>query len=113
MVRSVVKVVERNDLEAGRADHPAKNGWSVTKPMATQVINALLRLSLLRTLQPDDQRNSQGKLLRSVDHTLRDVVTTHDAAEDVDEDALDLGVRHNDFERLLDRLGSSTSVSQQ
>ena len=46
-----------------------------------------------RTLQSHDHGNLEGKLLRRFDDSLRDDVTTHDAAEDVDEDGLDLSRR--------------------
>ena len=71
----------------------------------------LLGLGLLSTLQPDDERNSQGKLLCRVDDTLRNVITAHDTTKDVDEDALDLGVGNKDLERLLDRVGGGTSAT--
>ena len=76
------------------------------------MVSLLLRLGLLGALQPDDEGDSEGKLLRSIDDTLCDVIATHDTTEDVDEDTLDLGVRDKDLERLLDRVGGGTSAAE-
>lgn len=70
----------------------------------------LLRLWLLRALEADDQGHLERQLLGSIDDTLGNVIAAHDASEDVDEDALDLGVRYKDFERLLNGLGRGTAV---
>ena len=49
--------------------------------------------------QPDDQRHVQVDLAGGGDHALGDHVAAHDAAEDVDQDALDVGVLEDDLER--------------
>mmetsp|Transcript_126631 Transcript_126631/g.394230 ORF Transcript_126631/g.394230 Transcript_126631/m.394230 type:complete len:259 (-) Transcript_126631:538-1314(-) len=49
--------------------------------------------------QPDDQRLGKSDLLHGVDHAVGDDVAAHDAAEDVDEDRLDIRVALDDLER--------------
>ena len=112
-MRSLVEVIERNNLEARCADHPA-DGRTVSWGLGGYkwTVYLLLRLGLLGALQPDDEGDSEGKLLRSIDDTLSDVIATHDTTEDVDEDTLDLGVRDKNLERLLNRVGGGTSVAK-
>ena len=65
---------------------------------------------LLRALESNDQWDAKAKLLGSADNTFGNVITSHDASKDVDEDTLDLGVSQEDFERLLDGLGGSAAA---
>lgn len=99
------------NLETGLLDHA--NGQKIAlarKVKFRKDMNVRLSLSLFGALQPYDERDVHLELLSSLDDTLSDVVATHDTTEDVDEDTLDLGVRAQDLEGLLDSLGSSTSV---
>ena len=50
-------------------------------------------------LQADHQRHAEVDLARRRDDALGDHVAAHDAAEDVDQHALDLGVREQQLER--------------
>lgn len=45
---------------------------------ATDEMHSLLRLSLLRALEPNDKGNLKRQLLGGVDDTLGDIITSHD-----------------------------------
>ena len=64
----------------------------------------------VRALKPDDERDLEADLLDRGDHALGDDVAAHDAAEDVDEDAFDLGVGGDDLERLGDLFGRGAAA---
>ncbi len=74
----------------------------------------LLALLDIGALEAHHQRNLQADLLDRGDHALGDDVAAHDAAEDVDEDALHLRVRGDDLERLGDLLlgGAAAHVEE-
>ncbi len=98
------------NLKTGLLDHANGQKIALARKVGFQKdINVRLGLSLFGALQPYDERNVHLKLFSGLDDTLSDVVATHDTTEDVDEDALDLGVRAQDLEGLLDGLGGSTS----
>src|SRR5436305_7199122 len=50
------------------------------------------------TLQPYHQRHLQSDFFHRGDHALGDDITFHDAAEDVDQDALHVGIGGDDLE---------------
>lgn len=100
------------DLETGLLDHPARRFSVSCGPLPDLKADLRLGLSFLGTLQTNDERNVHVELLRGVDDTLSDVVAPHDATEDIDKDALDLGVRSEDLESLFDSFGSSTSANE-
>src|SRR5215471_3788926 len=66
------------------------------------------------SLQTHHDRNRQAHLGDRRDDALGDDVAPHDAAEDVDEDGLDVLVRENDAEGVLDLLfvGASADVQE-
>eukprot|EP00657_Telonema_sp_P-1_P003389 TRINITY_DN18194_c0_g1_i1.p1 TRINITY_DN18194_c0_g1~~TRINITY_DN18194_c0_g1_i1.p1 ORF type:complete len:102 (+),score=59.56 TRINITY_DN18194_c0_g1_i1:138-443(+) len=51
----------------------------------------------VRAFQPHDQRHVQADFLRRRDNAFGDHVTTHDAAEDVDQDAFDIRIGQDDL----------------
>src|SRR5688500_570734 len=71
------KIVRRDDVQPGVADD-------------------LLAEIDVRALQPDHERDLQPNLLHRGENALGDDVAAHDAAEDVDEDALHVRVRRDD-----------------
>lgn len=73
---------------------------------------SLFGLLLLGALETDNQGNGHRQFLRGLDNTLSNVIATHDAAEDVDEDALDFGVGEQNLESLFDGFRSRTSTEQ-
>ena len=67
------------------------------RQVVAAVIGSPIRQDLLAqidvgALEADHQRHAQVDLARRGDDALGDHVAAHDAAEDVDQDALDLGV---------------------
>ena len=68
------------------------------------VLHDLLPHLHVRSLQPHHQGNLQVELLRGRDDSRGDDVALHDAAEDVDEDGLDVVVHGEDLEGLDDLL---------
>src|SRR5690606_7154640 len=65
-------------------------------------------------LKARDDRHLDADFLHRGDHALGDQVAAHDAAEDVDQDGLDLGVGKNELERLGDAfLGGAAADVQE
>lgn len=67
------------------------------KGSATLALNdknehVLFCFGLLRALESNDQWDAEAELLGGADNTLGNVITSHDASKDVDENTLDLGV---------------------
>src|SRR6056297_2646068 len=62
----------------------------------------LLALLDIGAFETHHQRDLEADLFHCGDHALGNHITAHDAAEDVDEDALDLRVGGDDLERLGD-----------
>jgi hypothetical protein len=56
----------------------------------------------------------QADLARRGDHALGDHVAAHDAAEDVDQDAFDVGIGQDDLERRGDPLlgGAAADIEE-
>lgn len=71
-----------------------------------------MRLLHIRPLQSTHNRQPQVHLLNNIDQTLRDGITPHDTAENVDKDGSDFGIRSDELESTLDgfRCGTSTNV---
>lgn len=72
--------------------------------------NIRFGFGFFRALETHDEGDGHAQLLSSFDDTFRDIVATHDASEDVDENALHIGVSVQDLKGLLDSLRGSTSV---
>src|SRR3546814_17059842 len=66
---------------------------------SSDVCSSDLALLDVRALQANDERHRQIHFLRRGDDAVGDDVAFHDAAEDVDEDALYRGVLEDDLER--------------
>ena len=80
-MRRIGEVVARDDVQTGIADD----------------VFAQLDIG---ALEADDQRHLEAHFFHRRDHAFGDDVAAHDAAEDVDEDAFDVGVRGDDLEGL-------------
>lgn len=52
----------------------------------------LLRFCLFCALKSNNQWNAEAELPGGADNTLSNIIASHDAPEDVDENALDLGI---------------------
>ena len=65
---------------------------------------------LVRALHPHDQRHRQVGFTHRGDDAVGDGVALHDAAEDVDQDALHLRILQHDLERLGDLLGGCAAA---
>mmetsp|Transcript_34497 Transcript_34497/g.116965 ORF Transcript_34497/g.116965 Transcript_34497/m.116965 type:complete len:226 (+) Transcript_34497:27-704(+) len=85
LLRRVVEVVGGRDVEAALVDD-------------------LLAELDVRALEAHDQGDLEADLLDAGDDALGDDVALHDAAEDVDEERLDVRVRRDDLEGLDDLL---------
>lgn len=109
---SFVETIEGMNLQAGFLNHTVRSSDESAAELVRRKNrrNARFRLGLLRAFQTHDEGDFHLQFLSSLDDTLRDVITAHDAAEDVDENALHFRVRVQDFECLLDGLGCSASV---
>src|ERR1700761_4595291 len=79
LLRGIVEIVGRQHVEAAFPDY-------------------LLSGFDIGALKPNHQRHFQADFLHRGDHPLGDDVTLHDAAEDVDENALHVGIRRDDLE---------------
>src|SRR5690606_15111438 len=68
----------------------------------------------IRAFEANNQRNLETDFLHGSNDTLGDDIALHDAAEDVDEDALDLRVRRDDLEGRSDLLlaGAAADVTE-
>src|SRR5690554_2069494 len=64
----------------------------------------------VRTFKANDERYFEADLLHSFDDPFCDDITLHDAAEDVDEDALHVRVARDDAERCGDLFGRRTAT---
>src|SRR5208283_4229598 len=95
LLRRVVEVIRRNDVEAGLADD-------------------LLAEVDVGALEADDQGHLEADVLDRGDHAFGDDVAAHDAAEDVDQDALHVRVDGDDLERRGDLLlrGAAADVEE-
>jgi len=69
-----------------------------------------LALFDIGALEPHDQRLVEPKAAGRADNALGDDVTAHDAAEDVDKDALHILVGENDLEGFGDTLGGGATT---
>src|SRR5574343_708696 len=76
----------------------------------TGILQDLLADLFVGALHADDQRHGQVGFLGSSDDAGGDGVATHDAAEDVDQNALDLGVLEHDLEGFGDLLGRGAAA---
>src|SRR5579863_7563960 len=83
LLRRIVEIVRRNDVEAGLADDP-------------------LAEVDVGPFQAHDKRNLKANLLHSGDHPLGDDVAAHDAAKNIDEYPLNVGIGGDDLERSRD-----------
>src|SRR5690606_34852425 len=65
-------------------------------------------------LKARNDRNLHADFLHRGNHAFSDQVAAHDAAEDVDQDGLDLGVGKNELERLGDAFlgGAAADVEE-
>src|SRR5439155_17009849 len=74
----------------------------------------LLALLLVVPFHADDHRDLDAQVAHGGDHALGQDVAAQDAAEDVDEDGLHLGVGQEDAERALDlvRAGPAAHVQE-
>src|SRR6516162_2233453 len=79
LLRGVVKIVSRQHVQSRFADN-------------------LLALFDIGALEPHHQRYLEANLLHGPDHALGNHVASHDAAEDVDQDALYVGIGGDDLE---------------
>lgn len=104
----VVETIKSHDLKARVLDHSGKQGVREFDLQAE--VDLLFSLFFLGAFQPDDEGNSESELLRGLDNTFGNVITAHNATKDIDKDALDFGIGEQDFERLFDSLGGSTSI---
>lgn len=86
-----LEVLDGEDLQAGLVDE-------------------LVGLLHVGTLQTGDDGGAQVHLLDDVDETLGDGVAADDTTEDVDEDGGDLGVAGDQLEGALDGLGGGTTA---
>jgi hypothetical protein len=91
LLGGIAEIVGRQDRQAGLA-------------------HDLLAQLDVGALQPNDQRHVQADLARGGDDAFRDHVATHDAAEDVDQDAFDVRVRQDDLERRGDALARGAAA---
>lgn len=107
---SIVQAIESDDFQTGLADHPESWCQSGRGSFLDRIKNGtlLFRFGFFGPFETDDQGNRQGKFFGRLDDAFGDVVTTHDAAKDVNKDALHFRIREKDLERLLDRLGRGT-----
>src|SRR5262245_55691550 len=83
--------------------------WRVVAIVGRDHVEAAVakdRLAFLdvRAFEPDHQRHLKADFLHRRHHTLGDDIAAHDAAEDVDQDAFDVGVGGDDLERRSDFL---------
>src|SRR5574343_254038 len=79
----------------------------------TGILQDLLADLFVGALHADDQRHGQVGFLGRRDDTGSDGVATHDAAEDVDQDALDLRVLEHDLEGFGNLLGRGAAADVQ
>jgi hypothetical protein len=89
--RGVAKVVRRDDRQA-------------------RIRQNVLAQVHVGALQAHHQRYVERNLARGRDHAFGDHVATHDAAENVDQDALHVGVREDDLERRGNPLLGGTAA---
>src|SRR5690606_13602418 len=80
----------------------------------TRLVQDLLAQLDVRAFQTHDQRHLQAHFLHRGDDAFSDDVALHDAAEDVDQDAFDLGVGGDDLEGRCDLLlrGAAADVAE-
>src|SRR5574343_1511026 len=76
----------------------------------TGILQDLLAHIFVGALHADDQRHGQVNFLGSCNHAGGDGVALHDAAEDIDQNALDLGVLEHDLEGFGHLLGRGTAT---
>src|SRR5690606_25983710 len=95
LLRRIVEIVGRNDVQAALVD------------------DLLAKLDI-GALETDNQRNLQADFLDCGDHAFSNDVALHDAAEDVDQNALDSRVSGDDLERSRHLLlgGTATNVEE-
>src|ERR1700726_1424 len=79
LLRGIVEIVGGQHVEAALADY-------------------LLSGFDIGALEPNYQRYFQADFLHRRDHALGDNIALHNAAEDVDENALHVGIRRDDLE---------------
>src|ERR1700739_1887594 len=79
LLRGIVEIIGWQHAEAALAD-------------------SLLSGFDIGAFEPNDQRHLQADFLHRGDHALGDDIALHDAAEDVDENALHVGIRRDDLE---------------
>src|SRR5437016_3038346 len=91
LLRGVVKIVGRGHVEVGRGDD-------------------LLALVDIGAFEPHHQRHAQTDLLDGRDHALGDHVAAHDAAENIDQNALHIVVGGDDLEGRRDLLLGSAAA---
>ena len=106
---SYVEVVKGYDFETRFLDHPRQR---ISRARAVNDKNGhvLLCFCLFCALESNDQWDGEVELFGGANNTLSNVITSHNASKDVDENTLDLGVSQENLERLLDRLGCSTAA---
>src|ERR1700738_406349 len=82
--------------------------------VATGFTDDLLAGIDIGALQPHHQRHFQAGFLHRSDHALGDDVAFHDAAENVDQDALHIGIGGDDLERCRDLglVGAAADVEE-
>lgn len=91
LLSSIIEVGSRDDSEA-------------------RVLKHLNTLSDVGTLKTNNKGNLEVEVTSSSNDTFSNDIALHDTTEDVDEDSLDLGIRGEDLESLLDLLGGSTTT---
>ena len=67
----------------------------ISRPLSASSAPAL---DHVRTFETYDNRHPDPDFLHSADNALRDQITTHDSAEDIDQDRLDVVIGEDQFE---------------
>src|SRR5947209_100727 len=95
LLRGVIEVVRRHDVQAG-------------------VTNDLLAKFDIGAFEPNHQRHAEPDLAHRGGDAFRDHVALHDAAEDVDQNALHVGIGGDDLEGGRDLLlaGAATDIEE-
>ena len=91
LLRGVIEIVRRGHVEIGLGDD-------------------LLAQIHIGAFEPHHQRHAQADVAHRGDHAFRDDVALHDAAEDVDQDALHLRIGGDDLERRRHLLGGGAAA---
>ena len=88
----------QDELPTAATTFWAASARSLAAVIAGRIVEDLLAELDVGALETDDQRHADVDLARRGDDALGDDVAAHDAAEDVDQHALDLGVGQQQLE---------------